>query len=74
METNRIILCIPRKDICYFQWIIESYDGMANMSTIDPARGTVQISVTPDRKEEVLSLIKYLKEEERINVSKEKYI
>jgi len=47
---------------------------MANMSTIDPARGRVQISVTPDCKEEVLALIKYLKEEERINVSKEKYM
>jgi hypothetical protein len=74
METSRIIVCIPKEDICYFQWIIESYDGMANMSTIDPAKGEVQISVTPDCKEEILSLIKYLKEEERIHVSKERFI
>lgn len=73
METNRIILRIPRKDICYFQWIVESYDGMANMSTINPAKGEIQVSLSPYCKEEVLSLIEYLKEE-GIHVSEERFM
>ena len=74
METNKITLCIPRKEICYFQWIMESYDGMANVRTIDPADGKIEVSVVPDCRKEILSLIKYLKEEENIHVSKERHI
>jgi len=74
METYKITLCIPRKDICYLQWIMESYDGMANVKTIDPVKGEIEISVVPDCRKEILSLIEYLKEEENIHVSKEKYI
>ena len=53
---------------------MESYDGMANVRTIDPANGEIEISVVPDCREEILSLIKYLKEEENIHVSKERHI
>jgi hypothetical protein len=54
------------------QWIIESYDGMASMRTINPANGEVEISISPGCKEDIFSLIKYLKEEESIYV-KEKF-
>ena len=53
---------------------MESYDGMANVRTIDPANGEIEISVVPDCRKEIISLIKYLKEEENIHVSKERNI
>jgi len=60
------------REICYLQWIIESYDGMASMRTINPVNGEVEISISPGCKEDIFLLIKYLKEEESIYV-KEKF-
>jgi hypothetical protein len=50
------------------QWIIESYDGMAAMRTIDPMNGAVEISVAPGCTKEILFLINYLKEEGSIHL------
>jgi hypothetical protein len=71
-QTSKYFLSIDRKEICYLQWIIESYDGMASMRTINSANGEVEISIAPGCKEDIFSLIKYLKEEGSIHVSKEK--
>lgn len=48
--------------------MIESYDGMAIMRTIDPMNGTVEISIAPGCREEIVSLINYLKEEGSIHL------
>jgi hypothetical protein len=45
---------------------------MASMRTINSANGEVEISIAPGCKEDIFSLIKYLKEEGSIHVSKEK--
>lgn len=68
MQTNKYILSIERKEICYLQWIIESYDGMASMRTIDPAHGEVEISIAPGCTEEIFSLINHLEEDGSIHV------
>jgi hypothetical protein len=68
-RTRKVILSIEKSEICYLQWIIESYDGMAVMRTIDPANGTVEISIAPGCMEEIVSLIDYLKEDGSIHVS-----
>ena len=64
----KYILSIEKSEICYLQWIIESYDGMAIMRTIDAMNGTVEISIAPGRMEEIVSLINYLKEEGSIHL------
>ena len=53
------------------QWIIESYDGMASMRTINSANGEIEISIAPGCKEDIFSLIKYLKEEGTIHINRE---
>jgi len=63
MQTSKYILFVERNEICYLQWIIESYDGMASMRTINPANGEIEISIAPGCKEEIFSLLRYLKEE-----------
>ena len=72
METRKYILSIHRKEICYLQWIIEAYDGMASMRTIDPANGEIEISICPGCKEEIFSLINHLKKEGSIHVKDKK--
>jgi len=71
-QTGKYLLSIDRKEICYLQWIIESYDGMASMRTINPANGEIEISIIPGCKEDMVSLMKSLQEEGSIHVNKEK--
>lgn len=63
MQTSKYILSVERNEICYLQWIIESYDGMASVRTINPANGEIEISISPGCEGEIFSLIKYLKGE-----------
>ncbi len=72
-QTGKYLLSIDRKEICYLQWIIESYNGMASMRTINPANGEIEISIAPGCKEDIVSLIESLKEEGSIHVNKEKF-
>ena len=68
MQTSKYIFSVRRNEICYLQWIIESYDGMASMRTINPVNGEIEISLPPGCEEEIFSLINYLKEEGGIHV------
>jgi len=54
------------------QWIIEAYDGMASMRTVNPKTGEIEISIAPGCREEILSLINHLKEEGIIHVRDKK--
>jgi len=71
-QTSKYTLSIDRKEICWLQWVIESYGGMASVRTIDPANGEIEISIAPGCDEEILSLISYLKEEGSIHVKAER--
>ena len=70
-QTSKYTLSVHTKEICWLQWIIESYDGMASVRTIDPANGEIEISIAPGCDEEIFSLIKYLREEGSIHVKAE---
>jgi len=63
-----LILSIEKSEICYLQWIIESYDGMAIVRTIDSMNGTVEISIAPGCSEEIESLIKFLKDDGSLHI------
>jgi hypothetical protein len=45
---------------------------MASMRTTNPTNGEVEISISPGCREEISSLIKYLKDEGSIHVKAEK--
>jgi hypothetical protein len=62
-QTSKYRLSINRKEICYLQWVVEAYDGMASMRTINPKTGQIEISIAPGCREEIVSLINHLKEE-----------
>ena len=74
MRTSRHILWIDRGEICYLQWLVESYDGMASVRTINSVDGEVEITIAPGCKEDIFSLIDNLKREGSIHVRKEKII
>lgn len=57
---NRIYLRIPRKDITLLTKIIESYDNLGVVSTVNAAEGLVLIHLTPDTKETVMEILSEL--------------
>lgn len=57
---SRIYLRIPRKEITLLTKIIESYDNIGVVSTVDSAGGMVMIHITPDTRGIVMEIIKEL--------------
>jgi ribonucleotide reductase beta subunit family protein with ferritin-like domain len=67
--TSKHLLTINRDEICHLQWIIEGYDGIDSMRTIDPEKGEIEISIAPGCEKEMFSLINYLTDEGSIHVT-----
>ncbi|MGA2780433.1 MAG: DUF4911 domain-containing protein [Smithella sp.] len=53
---------LKRKDIALVQFIIEGYEEMATVTTIDPHTAIIQISIIPDFISDMSNIIKYLKD------------
>jgi hypothetical protein len=47
MDTQSRYFRLRRKDIAYFKFIIESYEGMAVVRTQDPHEAIVELMVAP---------------------------
>jgi hypothetical protein len=52
---------LERKNIVTVQFIIEGYEGMATVRTIDSREAVIQISVMPDYISDICGLLEYLK-------------
>ena len=66
METIRKSYSVDRSQISYIRWIIESYDGMAIVSTIDPVYAIIEIKIAPGCEAVMNELIRSLRDDERI--------
>lgn len=61
---------LKRKDISFIQFIIEGYEGMATVTTIDPHTAVIRVSIVPDFLSEIQNVINDLRntyEMEEIN-------
>jgi hypothetical protein len=68
METNKLVLEIERREIAYLRNLIESYDGMAVVRTIDPQRAVIELMIAPGCRDLVMDLLVDLKNEENIKI------
>ena len=66
METVKLSYQIERKDISYLSWIIQSYDGIAVLKTIDPYKAIIELQISPGCEDIVFELLDALKEQETI--------
>ena len=57
---------LNRHNIAVVQFIIEGYEGMATVSTIDPHTAIIKISIIPDFISEINGLIEALKNKYKI--------
>jgi hypothetical protein len=68
METIKLSFQVERRDISYLRWIIESYDGMAVLRTIDPYKAIIELQISPGCKILVLELLDSLKGLEKMRL------
>ena len=68
METNKYIFRADRKELNYLRLIIESYDGMAVVKTLDPHEALIELCVSPGCDTIALELIDSLKKYEGIHL------
>jgi hypothetical protein len=54
---------LPRREIGYLRFILESYDGLTFMSTLDASTGLVEIGYPPSRVADVRELLDALTRE-----------
>ena len=61
METIKKYYRIERTRIAFVRFILEAYDGIANMTTLDPQQGLVRMAIAPGCIVEMDSIISDLK-------------
>ena len=62
-QAKRVVLVVPPPDIVYFHAILEGYDDLAVMRTIEPEGGLVEVYVSPGAEGEFSRLVRALREE-----------
>jgi hypothetical protein len=68
LKTTSRLFRAPRWAICYIRYTVESYDGIAVVSTLDPGEGTLHMQVAPGCEDILDDLIAYLSENEKIPI------
>lgn len=63
MDTIQKYFRVKRRDMAYLKYIVESYEGLAVLSTVDSKEGLMEWMIPPDRLEEAEQLIDSLREE-----------
>jgi hypothetical protein len=60
---EKLYFVVSRKDISFMRFILESYDGLLFMRTIDAAAGVIEVGYHPSRRPDAQALLKSLAEE-----------
>ena len=63
MDTQSRWIRLRRKDIAYFKFIIESYEGLAILRTQDPHEAVVELMVAPGWEEDVDEILEGIRKE-----------
>jgi hypothetical protein len=66
METIKLSYRVERKDISYLSWIIQSYEGIAIVKTIDPYKAIIELQISPGCEDIIFELLDALKKQEGI--------
>jgi len=69
LKTIKKILRVDRREICYLKFILEAYDGIATLTTIDAHQGIVMLRIAPGCEGDVETVLQDLKKDIIINDS-----
>jgi hypothetical protein len=68
MDTQSRYIRLHRRDIAYFKFIMESYEGMAVVRTRDPHEAIVELMVAPGWERDVDEVLEGLRKEMTIEI------
>ncbi len=68
MESIKRIFKVDRREIHYLRFTLESYDGMAVVSTIDPHFALIEVSIAPGCETLILELMDAIIKDEGLNI------
>jgi hypothetical protein len=71
LKSLRTYLRVERKQIAYLKFILEGYDGLAVMSTVDRAAGVIMLDIGPGCEADVDLILQDLRREIRIEPLRE---
>lgn len=54
---------LPREEIAYFTFVLESYEGLGTPRTIDPQGALVELHVPPELEEEAVEFLEGMRGE-----------
>jgi len=63
MECTKKILSVKKEDIAFLKFILEGYDGLSIMRTLEPKQGLVILHIAPGAEQEVHTLLRALSQE-----------
>ena len=63
MDTQSRFFRLRRRDIAYFKFILESYEGMAIVRTKDPYEAVVELMVAPGWEKDADEVLEGLQKE-----------
>jgi hypothetical protein len=63
LETERAYYRVEGKEISYLRFIFEAYDGIATLTTIDPAAGLICLLIPPGCRSEVETVLRDLRKQ-----------
>ena len=61
METTKTYYRIDRTEISFLKFIVEAYDGLAVLSTVDAEAGIVMLNIAPGCEPDVEMILQELK-------------
>ena len=61
MKTTQVRLKIDRSKLSWLKFVMESYEGLALTTTLDPVAGLVLVSVAPGAEKDVAELIESMR-------------
>ena len=64
------VLHVDREEIGYLRFTIESYDGMAVVTTVDPYAALIEVCISPGCEETLFELLASLKHDEGLKIKK----
>jgi hypothetical protein len=63
LKTIKKFLRVDRKEICFLKFIVEAYDGIATITTIDAHQGIVMLRIAPGCEGDVEAVLQDLKKD-----------
>lgn len=68
LRTASRLYLVPSRAIGYLRYTVESYDGIAVVSTVEPKQGLVRVHVAPGCEDILDGLMAHLMEQEGISI------